>query len=359
MFKPKVLLSLIFLLAAFIIAGWMLTGNSPQTELEKAFIKQPDPQIVQERILKEIGFKQPAASDRFFDATSMHFGNDGLIYFGDSEEMVIRSFDIHANPVETYGIGEGNGPGEFARFFNAIFSDEENNLWVYDSANSRITIIDKSTSSWKIHQTEEVHYHVIPLQSGKYAARIRQYTGMKLYDENHNPLHTFDPLVQNPELWIIILQGSSAVHSDFSIIQSFYFTNHIVRYDTDGNFLYFRKPVEPVPLKKLVPEHMVFENGGPNYNFEDYSSFNQITSAISLSDQYIHLLISKNLNYDIEHETYQRDWLIDIYDIETGDYRFSYETPEPVSAFAVSETHLAAISEATGKLIIWEIAEGW
>ncbi len=293
MFNSGFLLTTIFLLAVFIIAGWIFFGNSNQSELDKALVNQPEPQNVQQRTLKEIGFRQTAISDRFFDANSMHFGSDGLIYFGDMEEMVIRSFDLNANPVNRYGLGEGNGPGEFARFYNAIFSDEENNLWVYDSANSRITIIDKATKSWDIHQTEEVHYHVIPMQSGKYAARIRQYTGVKLYDENHNPLRTFDPLVQNPELWIIILQGSSVVHSDFSIIQSFYFTNHIARYDSDGNVLYFRKPIEPVPIKKLVPEYMVFENGGSNYNFEDYSSFKQITTEISLSNELLHLLISK------------------------------------------------------------------
>jgi len=359
MINLRLLFPVVLFLTLFVIAGWMLFGNSNQSELEKAFIHQPEPQKIQQRILKKTGFNKIATSDRFFDATSMHFGKDSLIYFGDMEEMVIRAFDLHANPVQTYGLGGGNGPGEFARFYNAIFSDQENNLWVYDSANSRITVIDKSTKSWNIHQTEEVHYHVIPLQSGRYAARIRQYTGMKLYDDNHNPVLTFDPLVQNPELWLIILQGSSEIHRDFSIIQSFSFTNHIVRYDSDGNLLYFRNPVEPVPLEKIIPEHMVIENGGPNYIFKDYSSFDQITSGISLSNHLIHLLVSKNVEYDIDREEYRRDWLIDVYDIETGDYKYSYETPEPLSVFAVSDTHLAGILEETGQLVIWEIIDGW
>jgi hypothetical protein len=322
-------------------------------------IKQPESQNLQQRTLKEIGFQQRAISNRFFDATSMHFGNDGLIYFGDMEEMIIHSFDLHANPVQSYGRGEGNGPQEFARFYNAIFSDEDNNLWVYDSANSRISIFDKSTKSWKIHQTEEVFYHAIPLQSGIYATKLRQNSGMRLYTENHKLLRTFDPLVQNPELWNIILQGASSVHKDFSFMQVFYFTNDIVRYDSDGNLLYFRKPIDPVPLEKIIPEHMVFENGGPNYIFEDYSSFRQITSAISLSDHYIHILTSLNMEYDHRREEFKRDRLFDVYEIETGDYVYSYKSPEPVSDFAVSETHLAGISEKTGRLIIWEIEDGW
>lgn len=357
--RPKVFIPIIFLFAVIIVAGWIFFSNENMGDLEKAYLIPPVEQQTKERIWKEIDFKQIAISDNLYSVTSMQFGEDGLLYFGDREEMIVRSFDLSANPVNSFGNGKGNGPGEFARFFDAIHLDKENNIWIYDSSNSRLTIINSSTKSQVIHQTDEVSFFLIPLDSGSYASDHHQYASTDIYTANHEKTGSFEALVRNPELWNIIFQGAVAIHNDFSVIKTFYFTNNIARFSSNGDLIYFRKSVNHVETNKIVSEYQVYENGGPGYTFADFSSFEQLTSAIGLSENHIHLLISVDEEFNFETEEFESTLLFDTYDIDTGDYLYSYNTPESVTNFAVSETHLAGISEEYGRLIIWETLEGW
>jgi hypothetical protein len=359
MIKPKVFIPVVFLFATTVVVAWIILGNENKDDLEKAYIISPVEQQMKERIWKEIDFKEIAISDEFYSVTSMQFGIDGLLYFGDREAMIVRSFDLTVSPVDSFGNGKGNGPGEFARFFEAIHLDKDNNIWIYDSSNSRLTIFDSKTKSQFIHQTDEVSFFLIPLDSGRYAADLYQYAGTDIFNADHEKSGSFDSLVRNPELWNIIFQGAVAVHDDSSLIKAFYFTNNVARFSSNGDLIYFRKSVDPVKVNKIVPEYQVFENGGSGYTFSDFSSFKQLTPAISLSKKHIHLLVSVDEEFNFDTEEYESTRLFDVYEIESGDYRFSYETPVPVSDFAVSETHLAGISEESGRLIIWEIVDGW
>lgn len=359
MTKPKIFIPFILLFATIVVAGWIYFGNGKIGDLEKAYIISPVEQQAKERIQKKVDFKQVAISDDFYSATSMQFGKDGLLYFGDREEMIVRSFDLSANPIDSFGSGKGNGPGEFVRFFEAIHLDKKNNIWIYDSSNSRLTIIDSRTKSKVIHQTDEVSFFLIPLDSGNYAADRYQYASTDIYSADHEKTGSFEPLVRNPELWNIVFQGAVAIHDDFSVLKAFYFTNNIAMFSSKGDLIYFRESVNPVETNKIVPEYQVYENGGPGYTFADFSYFEQLTPAISLSKNYIHLLVSVNEEFNFETEEYESTRFFDVYEIKSGDYAYSYNTPEPVTDFAVSETHLAGISEATGRLVIWETVDGW
>jgi hypothetical protein len=342
--------------AAIVLPGfvWMTAcgfQGSQKTDLQKAYLIQPAEQHQPERSWKDIHFEILAESDELFGtATSLFFMGDGVL-FGDHEEMVVRKFDLEAGETAVFGEGRGSGPGEFQNFYNSIFPDSDGNIWVNDMSNARITIVNTATGEWEISDHHMSVRHAIPLDEGRYLADHFAEEAQVLYSSDHQRITGFEPFLENPQNWDILMQGAYAVADDFNIIRANYFTGDILKYSPGGDLIYFRRPVEPLPAISVRLE----DNPNDIRDKAEIFRLQYFTEGISLTGDEVHLLISRLGENRAEGEWDRIRDVVDVYDIERGDYLYSYRLPEEVQIFAVQDSLMAAVSDETGHLVIWQM----
>lgn len=328
------------------------SNNSQLTDLQKSYIQQPAEQTVQERIWKEISFSKLSESkDYHSNITGLHFDNEGGLFLGDRDQKVIKKFNLQSIKTSVYGEGRGSGPGEFRRFFKSIFSDRIGNIWVMDEEVSRITRIQKDTGEWDLIPTESVARHAIPIQNGYYVLDHHALGMLAVYSNENEKVTEFDPYLDKPANWQILMQSSYAVGNDYNIIRAMYFTNDFIRYKPDGSIIYFRRPVKPLsPISVRLEDNPNDIRDKPEIFRIQYN-----TIEIRIRHDQIHFLISELIDETPDGNLVRTSKFVDVYDLETGDYQYSYRLPEPLLNFAVYKKYLAGITEESGRLVIWEV----
>src|SRR5690554_5902905 len=348
-----------FFLTTFL---FIINRKSNFTALEKSYIYQPTKQLIKNRIWRDIKFTKTGISKSFISSSFMSFGLGEIIYLGDEKDYFIKIYDVNANLIDSLGLGKGRGPGEFLDLYSTLL-DQEGNVWINDRDNGRVTVLDiKNKGEWKIINPEVIPIATIPIDSGKYVLDQLIYGTLHVYSSNHELIGEYEPFLKDSKPWIIVLQGKYATAKDFSVVKSFIYTNNFIRYSKYGEILYFREPIAPPTMASIIrsPES---NDVGIQENIYDFRSAEQFTAGINIVNESIHPLISKNKEYKDGYSgsnvlNITREF-VDVYDLKTGDYLYSYKLPEAVSDFAVSEKFLATISEELGRLVVWEVKDSW
>jgi len=360
--RKAILGILIVFAVSVLVLSFLIIKKSNLTELEKNYVVHPVEQISEERVWREINFTQNGTSESLTTPISMRYGPDGLLYVGDVNDLVVKIFNSKAELIDSLGLGEGRGPGEFLDLY-VMLIDQKGKVWVNDRDNARITILDSSEEKkWEIITPKTVSAAAIPLDSGNYVLDQFVYGQLAKFSSDHKQTKIFEPFMRDPKPWIILLQGKYAIAHDNSILKSFIYTNNFIRYSKEGRIIYFRKPIQPPELADITrsPEA---NDIGVQENLYDFQSAKQFTSGINVVGDKIHLLISRNLEPKKGATgpnilKVKRDF-VDVYSLETGDYLYTYRLPEAVSVFSVSEEYLAGFSAARGKLMVWKVEDRW
>lgn len=344
--RQRIFISIIFAGLFFVVLFFLLTRSNTATDLEKAFIIPPAQQHVNERNWNEIFFEIAGVSEEFISSSHMRFGEDDYIYVADNDKKVVKQFDINGNLINSFGNGEGRGPGEFLIIID-ILLDQSGYLWVLDDRNSRITVFNtEDKDDWRLMDFSEMFNKVLPVGQDEYWLETRFDIQMKKYTLAGEYIGEVEPIVDDPPLWAFVLEGFYALAPNGDVVQSQYYTNNLVKYSRDGELIYFRKSVESPGLPEINPH---FANDVGRFNTVDRSSSVQITDGPHVTNETIHLFV-----YQRDKEEWQPGF-IDVYDLENGDYLFSYELPERVESVAISKNYLAGISEDLGKLVVWKM----
>ena len=324
-------------------------------DLESAWIMEPVKQKETKRIWKKIEFKETGTSEELIDSDKMIFGPDNNIYVADLSLFVIKKYDITSKFIISLGKGEGRGPGEFLDISN-IRTDTFGNVWALDPFNSRVTILYPSKpNEWKIIEIPFIPLNIIPLHNDKYLLEERFDGHLRRYTISGKVESEFDRIVDDQSLWSAVLYSRYTVGTDQSIIAVQHDLNNLIRYSGDGKIQYFRKPIDPPDYPKIDP---YYANEVGKVNSVDYRTWKQVSRDVFTVGSSIHVFIIDQFVWH-ENSVKSRKKIMDVYDIDTGDYLYSYNLPEQLQTVAVSETHLAGISEELGKLVIWEVEEGW
>jgi len=346
--KRKVYIGLIFLGLFTLILFFTLTRSVSVTDLHSAYLYDPIPQDRSERIWRDIQFEKFRVSDDFISSSHMRYGQDGFIYVADNNERVVKQFDSDGNQRAVFGKGEGRGPGEFLIIID-ILLDLSGNLWVLDGRNARITIFNtKDQEDWKVMGFSELFEKVIPVGNDEYWFEPRFGMQMRKYTLSDEYIGMVQALVDDPPLWSIVLAGFYAVSPNNDVIQSQYFTNQIIKYSPDGELLFARKAIEDPELPKIDP---YYANDVARINTVDITTRQQISINPQVVSNTIQIYV---LQRDEKNRTWHQGFM-DVYDLENGDYLYSYELPERFESVAVSEQYFAGVSEELGRLVVWEM----
>lgn len=129
-------------------------------------------------------------------------------------------------------------------------------------------------------------------------------------------------------MWAYILDSTLERDSMGGFIRSFYWINDFARYSETGEILYFRRSVDP-------------------------SSQMPRTADVEVLNNEIHLLMA-----EFRDEERFQDF-VDVYELQSGDYLYSYWLPQSFDTFALTEEYLAGMLWDTGELIIYRLRNGW
>lgn len=318
------------------------------TNLESAYILNPIPQVDKERVWLDMDFLEVGISNEFISSSHMRFDDNGNVYIADNNDKTVKRFDLNANLNKTYGKGEGRGPGEFLIIIDLQLS-EDNKLWIVDDRNNRVTIFDiENDQSWDILNLDYTFNKILPIGIDHYWFERKFNNQMEIYNLFGDFLGRVEPIVNDTQLWAYVLEGFYTLIPGGGVVQSQYHTNKIVKYSRNGEVIFFREPIEYSGLPKINPH---YANDVARINTVDFTSWLQVTSDPQVADNYLHVFVKQK---DI-HSNEWRDGFIDIYDLSSGDYHFSYHLPVRVETLAISNTHIAGISEELGRLLIWEV----
>ncbi|MEX0610271.1 MAG: 6-bladed beta-propeller [Balneolaceae bacterium] len=338
----------VFIALFFLILTFILTRSKRATDLEKAFLQQPVPQSVEDRIWKEMEFEKIGISTEFISSLHMRFGQGRHIYVADNNEKVVKQFDLKGELIHSFGKGEGKGPGEFLVIID-IMIDQAGNLWALDGRNNRVTIFNtEKEEDWKILNFPEVFIRVIPVGSEGYWLERRFDNQMKKHMLSGEYVNDAEAIVDAPSLWSFVLESYSALAPDGSVVQSQFHTNMFLKFSQKGKLLYFRKPIDHKGLPDIEP---YYANEVGHMNTVNFSSWEQTTQNPQVVNNTIQLFVHQKIkNSDEWHAGF-----IDVYNLEDGNYLYSYELPERLEAVTRSGNHLAGISEELGKIMIWKL----
>ncbi len=146
-----------------------------------------------------------------------------------------------------------------------------------------------------------------------------------------------DTLVSDPHEWVGVLDGGLRGDTQGGVIQFSFYYGYLIRWQGNGTIDYIRRmigdypppPTEEIgPTKRVIPSELRFR-----------------INDVSIHNDEIHVLV-------IFLEPDENRYVVDVYDLAAGDYRYSYEPPEPVRSLAVTGDHIIGGTDTT--FAVWD-----
>lgn len=347
--KSSVSIILVFVFGAVSIFTWAFFKNKSITDLYKAYFVHPDVQNITERIWVDIDpvFEHtdpiPVISPAFL--TSI---NDGFFYVADMGDFTIKKIDESGNIVQTFGEGQGRGPGELLSV-RSLHVNKKGEIWVADERNGTITIFEQD-GTWKIHHPRTLSSGVTSLGSEKYVLRSRFNSQLFIQSlQDTTSVLTSPILNKEGPLWAYVMQPLVLKADSNRFLRINMHTNDFIKYNRFGDIIYFRKNINNLDLNDLKidpPKRYLDEQ---DIQFNEVSDFSYTPRALDVQvlNQQIHILTS---SFNKQTEIID---IVDVYDLETGDYKFSYQLPESIYGFAISNNFIAGITWDEHVMKIW------
>jgi hypothetical protein len=326
------------------------------TNLEKAYIIKPVEQNSNDRMWREVHFDFFSIVDDLISSYWIINDINENFYVANNDDNKIKKFHASDGLINSIGIGRGRGPGEIAGF-DGFFVDNSLKIWVTDESNGRFTIY-KQDGSFEIFHSSEILTKVLPLADDThYVAEYRFDSQLKIKSIVDDQVEYYsESLLKNEgQQWAYVLNSTLAKDSYGGFIRVFYWINDFVRYNNQGEIIYFRRPVNPPSLADLIinPPRRYESGQEVWFNEVDPSSRLQRTADAKVYNDQIHLLIIEFRN-GVRYQDF-----VDVYELHYGDYLYSYRLPQSLYTFTVTENYLAGILWETGELLLWNVNDKW
>lgn len=350
-FRYSKIILLLFLSVFVFSFAWILIKNSSITDLENVYIYKPEEQNKYHRKWIDFSFKTSVNdAAELLSPIRITSDNNGFFYVADMGNLTIKKLDSLGNLVQTFGKGKGRGPGEFLSI-GSLQLNKKNQIWVADERNGRITIFEEN-GEWTIHQPKEIPYRVISLDNEIYVFRNR--FNSQLYisslDESINKMAS--PLLEEEGvLWSYVLEPIIIGIDESNFLRVNMHTNDFIKYNADGEIIYFWKTINQMGLKdlKIDPPKRYSDDQDVQFNEVSRSSNTPRIVHVHVTDNRIHVLTTLFENGSETVDT------VDVYKLKSGNYLHSYKLPEPVFGFAITQKYIAGITRNEQVLKIWKM----
>jgi len=350
--NSSIFLFVLFTIFCFGTFFWLFLKHETRFDIKSQYAVTPIAQQQEERVWVNYKYQDAIEVDEVYTPVNL-ISRDEYFYVGDWSDNKVKKIDAEGNIVEVFGNGKGEGPGEFLRI-NSIDMDNSGRLWIADELTGRITIFDE-IEDFKVINLKLMPNKLSVLDDNSYVISNRFDTRLTISSLNSsNILFSEAILSQERELWSRVFTSTFMKADSNSFVRILYYTTDIVKFNAQGEILFVRRPIEAFDIEdlKIIPPRQYEENQQQFfYEISPNSKLPQM-HGLHIDERYIYILTS-----EVQGELFIRD-IIDVYDLQTGDYLHSFRTPEPIYYFSLMGNTMMGIRQETGQLAIWKFDDG-
>jgi len=305
-------------------------------------------------MFKEIDFELMFfIEDELYNPQTIFTSSDGDYIVVDYGDNYIKKFSSDGMYHFRYGRGTGRGPGEVVNLID-VNEDGSGRIWATDSSISRITIFERD-GEFEFFPFKELISRAMPLGDENYFIKPRFSSTPAITFLGRDDVEPFPSLVDDPRLWSNVLGFFLAYDGHDSVVTVHLYTNDFVKYNINGSVDYFRRPIESPAYPPIIPPRRYSDDQTIFFNETDLNSRSQRTMDVQILNGEIHLLIDE---FDTDLNEMKRTF-IDVYNLENGNYLYSYKLPAPLIDFSLQENRLAGLTQDSVGVGIWDVANGW
>jgi hypothetical protein len=276
----------------------------------------------------------PASGEALLNPLQAMAGPDGSLYVMDYGDLTIKQFSPAGAPVQKFGRGRGQGPGEFLNPTD-FYVGRAGEVRVLDPAQGRIQVFDARARPTITIPLEEPALRVAVHDDGRYVALVTQERMFQSFTASGQSAGGFGVLVPDQMERAVVLQGELEATRDGGVVYAPLRGGYLARFSSAGELVYYRETVESHPY----PDMTTREDGGRVV----VPGALEKLSAVSASVQGDTLFVLTAAQVEGKRRA-----VIDVYDVETGTYHYSFVSPQRgARAIHVSPRYLYVTSDST------------
>ena len=266
-----------------------------------------------------------------------------MLYVVDYGDTRVKAFDWTGRLAWAAG-RKGKGPNEFTNPTD-LQVDRSGNLWVYDPANSRVTVLRPDGKVEKMISTRTLFQRVLPLEDGTFWGIGVGTEGVLGYrfDRRGTLAGTMRLPATMGSVDPMALDGRVAVApTGRAAVMTFLYADRLVLWNGATRQVRSTPGVEPIPFPSVL------EWQGPGGGVVTRLSLDATPATLSVTadDRYAYLLYGG--------KTRMKGRIVDRYELATGRYAGSYLLPRRVSGITVVPNGLAVlISNPMPEIRVW------
>jgi hypothetical protein len=351
-FSTSVIIALSVIVFVFIYTKY----SSGKSDFYDSFTTEPAPQKVMQRNFVDVDFDITKAANTPDIPQRIRISNESQVYLVDYTTFNIIVYDTTGASVDTIGGGKGRGPHELLSG-HALHFDTYNNLWVTDTNNGRGLVFDVKKDTSKLIITNKVPIDIIPLSNKEFLIDEWSTASLSRHDSTQSLLFNYESFLDNQFKWAYLLQGTSTVSENDELIKLTDGTNLIIKYNADGSIAYLRVGIPQEQEGQIFLSPRAIPDVGEKRHLLDVSSVSNVIRYPSIVNDEIHIMVGLvKIDDTFGSSYYISGELMDVFDMKTGDYKYSYKFPEPVEEIDFKNGVMAVITLPDRSLEIWKPA---
>lgn len=261
------------------------------------------------------------------------------MYVLDGVDQRVYRFSTNGKQLETYGAGQGIGPGQHMRAAGfGVTADSS--VVIGDTKGRRISVFGAGGSLKETLHPDKLMLRCTVTAENK-VTYLTAPTAVYFQALSDGRIEKAAPLVRDPMKWMAALDGGLRPDAKGGVIQFAFYFNVLIRWAPDGTIDYIRRLVgayPPTPLTDATMGKRV-RTSGVQYRVND----------VAVHNSKIHVLV-------IFFEEDGRRHVVDVYDLEEGAYEYSYRYPEYVRGIARGPNRIVGLKDTT--FVVWNLLRG-
>lgn len=282
------------------------------------------------------------AKERLTMPVQIRAGADGEVYVLDWIARAVKRFDAAGNLRAVYGGREGRGPAEFSNVTDFDVG-EDRSVWMCDPVNGAVTMFREDGSFEGAFRPERPP-HRIALLGHDRLVLMSSPTGEELFtvhDRQGKVLRSFGRLIAEQARLGVALEGKLTPLRTGGFAYAGYRAGLLVISTTTSDSI--AVCVLTIQCGGL-PAVLTQRTRNAEFTRVDPAT-PLVTRSVSAAGEDLHLLVGADGWPDRS--------VIDVYNRQTGEYRYSYSIPAELEVACVAGGHLYGCADST--VSVWEL----
>lgn len=336
----RIYLFLLLVIPSLIAANHNITdheqdrGTQSKDGLDDRLLIDVSPQNLQERVieatLRDFNTLPIDQEEAFlYQPIAIDVVPNGDLYVLDYGDHFVKRYTQDGTLVNRYGHGQGAGPGETRNPTDVAVASGSGGVWINDQQGRKVEFFDAEGDHISAVRTDHGAWRIAALQNGRVNAAFGAHAEhmVSIADLQATEfLQTSPPVIEEQQYNVKVLEGETAAAGGH-VIHVPHYGGLIFSYSlSDSKYSYVREQVNPpsLPFMQRTGDGDTGSIGLP------YRDLNYRNLSVHADDESIYILVYRQTDESV-------DYFIDKYELDNGEYEYSYKLEKGFRDFAISE----------------------